>query len=246
MSIMTRLKSETADLHQAAESSPLQRRLVKGELPRDLYAAFLGQMYLVHAALEQAVRDASASHPGFSAVVREYHHREPQLCEDLAFLGVDLNAITPIGATTAMLTAIARTAAERPIALLGMLYVLEGSTNGSKFIASAVRKAYQLEQGPGAAYLDPHGELQRDRWQAFKHDMDSVGFTETEAQDIIATAKGMFRSITDISDELSLSAPHGPPGRHSLSHDTPNSSAGSERTSKDKRATRSIRSAASH
>ena len=206
MSIMTQLKSATADLHQAAESSPLQRRLVKGELPRDLYAAFLGQMYLVHAALEQAVRDASASHPGFSAVVREYHDREPQLREDLAFLGVGLDDIAPIAATTAMLSDIARTAADRPIALLGMLYVLEGSTNGSKFIARAIRKAYQLEQGPGVAYLDPHGELQQDRWQAFKRDMDSVGFTERESEAIIATAKGMFRSITEISLELSLSA----------------------------------------
>ena len=203
MSIMTLLKSATADLHQAAESSPLQRRLAKGELPRDLYAAFLGQMYLVHAALEQAVRDASASHPGFSAVVREYHDREQQLCEDLAFLGVDLDDVTPIGATTAMLTDVARTAADRPIALLGMLYVLEGSTNGSKYIARAIRKAYQLEQGPGVAYLDPHGELQQDRWQAFKSDMDSVGFTESESEAIVATAKAMFRSITEISDELS-------------------------------------------
>ncbi len=209
MSIMTLLKSATADLHQAAESSPLQRQLVKGELPRDLYAAFLGQMYLVHAALEQAVRDASGSHPGFSTVVREYHDREQRLCEDLAFLGVVLQDITPVEATTATLTDIARAAADRPIALLGMLYVLEGSTNGSKYIARAIRKAYQIEQGPGVSYLDPHGELQGDRWQAFKTDMDSVGFTESESEAIIATAKGMFRSITEISDELSLSAPIG-------------------------------------
>ena len=206
MSIMALLKSATADLHQAAEGTPLQRQLVKGELPQDLYAAFLGQMYLVHAALEQAVRDASASHPGFCTVVREYHDREPQLRQDLAFLDIDLAAIAPIAATTAMLTDIERTAADRPIALLGMLYVLEGSTNGSKFIARALRKAYQLEQGPGVAYLDPHGELQQDRWQAFKRDMDSVGFTERESEAIIATAKGMFRSITEISLELSLSA----------------------------------------
>ncbi len=201
-SIMTRLKAETADLHRAAESSPLQRQLVKGDLSRDQYAAFLGQMYLVHAALEGAIRDASASHAGFGAVIREYHDREPQLREDLAFLGVGLDTIAPVGATTATLTDIAQTAADRPIALLGMLYVLEGSTNGSKFIAMAIRKAYQLEGASGVTYLDPHGELQRDRWQAFKDDMDSVGFNDSEPDDIIATAKAMFRSITEISDEL--------------------------------------------
>ena len=97
MSIMTRLKSETADLHHAAEGSPLQRRLVKGDLPRELYAAFLGQMYLVHAGLEQALRDAASTHAGFTAVVRDYHDREPQLVEDLAFLGTDPATITPLG-----------------------------------------------------------------------------------------------------------------------------------------------------
>jgi len=209
MNIMTLLKTATADLHQAAESSPLQRQFVKGELPRELYATFLGQMYLVHAALEQAIRDASASHPGFATVIREYHDREPQLCEDLAFLGVELADITAIAATTAMLADVARTAADQPVALLGMLYVLEGSTNGSKYIARAIRKAYQLEQGPGVAYLDPHGELQQDRWQAFKTDMDSVGFTEGETEAIVATAKGMFRAITEISDELSENCSEG-------------------------------------
>ena len=202
MSIMTRLKSATADLHQAAESSPLQRRLVKGELAPDLYAAFLGQMYLVHAALERALQVATATHPGFTAVVRDYHRREPQLRDDLAFLGVALDTIAPVAATTAMLADVERIAAERPVALLGMLYVLEGSTNGSKFIAMAIRKAYRLEPGPGVAYLDPHGELQKDRWQAFKVDMDSVDFTEAESEAIIEAAKGMFRSLTEISDEL--------------------------------------------
>ena len=120
MSIMARLKTETADLHTAAESSPLQRQLVKGDLSRDQYAAFLGQMYLVHAALEQAIRDGSASHAGFETVVREYHDREPQLREDLAFLGVKLDDIAPVGATATTMSDIARTAADRPIALLGV------------------------------------------------------------------------------------------------------------------------------
>ena len=37
MSIMTRLKSATAELHRLAEGSSLQQRLVKGTLPQDLY-----------------------------------------------------------------------------------------------------------------------------------------------------------------------------------------------------------------
>ena len=209
MSIMSRLKSATAELHRQAEGTSLQKRLVKGALPRDLYAKFLSQMYLAHSALEGSIRDVSATHRGFATVVRDYHRREPHLSEDLGFLGTDLDTITAVAATDALLTDIRRLAREQPVALLGMLYVLEGSTNGSKYIARAIRREYGLGDGPGASYLDPHGELQQDRWQAFKRDMDSVGFTDSESDAIIATAKGMFLSITEISDELSLSAPIG-------------------------------------
>ena len=211
MSIMTRLKSATAELHRLAEGSSLQQRLVKGALPQDLYAAFLGQMYLTHSALEDSIRDVSATHRAFAEVLRDYHWREPQLSEDLDFLGTDLDTITAIGSTGTLVDDIHRAAAEQPVALLGILYVLEGSTNGSKFIAKAIRKAYGLGQGPGASYLDPHGDLQRERWQAFKRDMDGVGFTETEASAIIDAARRMFRALTDVSDELSEPVGGSPP-----------------------------------
>ncbi len=201
MSIMNRLKSATADLHRNAESSPLQSQLVKGLLPRDGYVSFLRQMYRVHAVLERAIRDHSAEHPGFAAVLRDYHLREPQLREDLVFLGADPDAITPASATTAMITDIERAADQQPVALLGMLYVMEGSTNGSKFIAAAIRQAYGLA-GPGTAYLDPHGDLQKERWQAFKRDMDGVGFDEDESLAIINAAMAVFRCLIDLSEEL--------------------------------------------
>ena len=201
MSIMSRLKSATADLHRDAESSPLQAQLVKGLLPRDGYVSFLGQMYLIHTALEQAIRANADEHPGFAAVLRDYHWREPQLREDLVFLGTDPGAFTPAIATTAMVAEIERTADEQPVTLLGMLYVMEGSTNGSKFIAAAIRKAYGLA-GPGTSYLDPHGELQKERWQTFKRDMDGVGFDEDESLAIINAAAGVFRDLTGLSEEL--------------------------------------------
>ena len=100
-----------------------------------------------------------------------------------------------------MLADIERAADEQPVTLLGMLYVMEGSTNGSKFIAAAIRKAYELT-GPGTTYLDPHGDLQKERWRTFKHDMDSVGFDEAESLAIINAAMGVFRCFINLSEEL--------------------------------------------
>ena len=200
--IMARLKTATEGLHRMAEGRELQRRLVRGTLPRDLYVAYLGQLYLIHRALETRIREAEAGHRAFALVVRRHHRREPQLRTDLRFFGVEADDIEPIGATTTLLAEIARTARVEPIALLGMLYVLEGSTNGSRLIATALRRAWGLEPGPGLLYLDPYGNLQREKWLAFKGDMDAIALTEAETTGITEAARVVFQTVADVSDEL--------------------------------------------
>jgi heme oxygenase len=199
---MSRLKSATADLHQEAESRPLQKQLAKGSIPRDLYAAYLGQLYLVHQALEAQIRRASTRHGAFAAVVRDHHWREGQLQDDLKHLGVDLGLIAPEPATAAFMGKLEQSAQGEPVSLLGALYVLEGSTNGAKFIAAALRRAWGTQASGGLSYMDPHGDQQRPRWAAFKQDMDAVGFSAAEEELIVDTAGETFRAITRISDEV--------------------------------------------
>lgn len=207
--IMARLKAETAALHGQAESRPLQKRLAKGEIDRSLYADYLAQLLLVHRALEQRLESASARHPQIAAVFRNDQRREGNLRDDLAFLGRDARSIVPLAATTALVKTIERTSAAAPVALLGLLYVLEGSTNGSKFIAKALGRSFGLSGsgGDGLRYLDPYGDMQRERWSEFKALMDAVGFGAAESDAIVAGARAMFQGIIDVSDELIEPAP---------------------------------------
>ena len=76
-SLMGRLKATTQALHDLAENRELQRRLVKGALPREQYVAYLAQLYLVHRGLEQRIREAGG--PAFEAVLRDYHWRDARL-----------------------------------------------------------------------------------------------------------------------------------------------------------------------
>ena len=96
--VMERLRAETADLHSSAEGKDFQRRMVKGELTRDDYARWLGQMLLVHRALEAPLRALMGS-PAFAAL-REEQLQEPYLLEDLDALGQDPAAVTPLPAPT--------------------------------------------------------------------------------------------------------------------------------------------------
>lgn len=201
--IMDRLREETRELHSAAEGHPFQRSLVEGTVSREQYARWLGQMLLIHRALEAGLRDLCARHSGAARVVREEQFQEPYLREDLAVLGVGVEAVLPTRATHEVVMRIAREHAAEPIALLGRHYVLEGSNNGNRFIARAVSKGLGIAPGgPGLRYLDPYGDCQRALWQQFKDDMLASTFTPAEQDRMVAAAKDMFEAIGAVSDDL--------------------------------------------
>ena len=111
-----------------------------------------------------------------------------------------------------MLQHIDAIAAAQPAALLGMLYVLEGSTNGSRFIARSLARTFNENvksgkagpnagSGAGLSYLDPYGDAHPERWQSFKTDLNAANL-EDHLDAMIEASKIMFRSIADLSDEL--------------------------------------------
>jgi heme oxygenase len=202
--VMERLRAETADLHSSAEGKDFQRRMVAGELTRDDYARWLGQMLLVHRALEAPLRSLMlAGSPAFAAL-REEQMQEPYLLEDLDALGEDPDAVAPLPATAALIASVERAAAETPLALLGHHYVLEGSNNGNRYIARKLVPALGLN-GRGHRYLDPYGAEQPAKWAQFKRDMDAVGFATEDADLLVAAAREMFTGIGQISEALDAS-----------------------------------------
>lgn len=196
------LRDSTRDLHDAAEHHEFQRAMFKAHISRAQYAEYLSQMLLVHKSLEGHLRRLRASVPAFGLVIHEFQYQEPYIREDLAFYGVAMDAIEPSPGTRELLADIDRAAAERPLALLGFHYVLEGSNNGSKYIAANLRKAFSLEHGVGDRYLDPYGDTQVERWQAFKRDLLASPFTDTERATLVDAARRMFTGISRISDDL--------------------------------------------
>jgi len=199
---MLTLRESTASHHRRAEQHEFQREFVRGTLPRELYLRWLGQLLHIHAALESHLDRLVAGHPRFGAVFDDTRRKVGPLRKDLAFLGAaaDQPALPAASAMVAWMDALAGT---QPLALLGVLYVLEGSTNGSKFIARKVRPAYSLPaDGSGTAYLDPYGDAQPARWQEFKAAMDALSLPAGEVEALVAAAQHTFDSIRELGAEL--------------------------------------------
>jgi heme oxygenase len=198
--IMEALKQSTWELHSAAEKHPFQQELIQGRLPREKYIAYLAEMYRVHTPLEACLRLYERLAP-FAGILREYQYQQPYLLEDLRYFGVDVEAITPTAANRRLTEEIREVASSRPIALLGYHYVLEGSNNGSRFIAQAVRPAYSL-QTEGTRYLDPYGDSQREHWKEFVDSMLAAEWRSEDVDALIEAARSMFSGMVAIFDEL--------------------------------------------
>ena len=196
--IMETLKEATAEQHRDAERRRLQRELVSGQVPPKVYAAWLGQMLLLHRALGEEIGRRRETEPALRIVQDDGRH-VANLRADLAALGATSDAIEPLPATREAAAAIAAAGARDPVALLGYNYVLEGSMNGNRFIARALAPRLPA---PATAYLDPYGESQRSVWQAYRERMNALPWDTARADAVVAAARELFRRIGALSDEI--------------------------------------------
>ena len=158
MQIMERLKEATSEQHRDAERRRLQKAMVSGRVPPEVYASWLEQMFLLHESLHEAIADRAAEYPVLAHIVRDEGRHAANLRADLALLGRSAEVATPLPSTERAIRAIDRTAASEPLALLGYNYVLEGSMNGNRYIARALQPNLPVQ---AVSYLDPYGEDQR-------------------------------------------------------------------------------------
>ena len=198
-----RFKDGCWDLHQTAEAGELPKRLLKGELGRDEYAVYLGQALLLSRELDERVREAMPSVPALRSLVDDAQLQAPYLEEDLATLGVEPSSVEPLPETTEAIQLIADAGANDPLALLGLHYVREGANNGNRFVAKKVREAMGFQSDAGTRYLDPYGEDQPRRWQAFKQTLDEQEFTAEERDRLVEAARSMFKAVMAVHQGVS-------------------------------------------
>jgi heme oxygenase len=199
--VMPELKNATQALHDATEHGTFNKRLVMGLLPREAFVEMLGQLFLMHRALETKLSESLDRHPEWKTVVRDYQFQEPYLRDDLTHFGVNPESVAPLAATTAFVDRINEFADKSDAAVLGAHYVFEGSNNGSRYIARALRRAYDLTDA-GLRYFDPYGENQTEYWSAFKDAMNNIAFSPEETQTMIDAACRTFESMGKVHEEL--------------------------------------------
>jgi len=199
MELSRELREGSAQLHREVEQRPLQRRMAAGRISRPEYRAWLRQMLLIHQAVNAALPRLAAGSPSL-AHLGDFAADKPGLLRaDLTALGDAEESAEPLEATRAFVEWV-RTDAP-PAALVGVLYVLEGSTNGNRIIAARL-KAAPPSDALSTRYLDPYGPDQRTRWADFKRMLDAVAFSRRELDSAVDAAQRTFRAVGDMGELL--------------------------------------------
>jgi heme oxygenase len=192
----SRIVADTAPEHAALEATPFMRAVAERQLPRDQYVAMLLGYARIHRALEDAL--SASSEPLVRAIFRDDMRKLPLLERDIDFLcdgrPTELERALPpaaIRAIDALVRDIHEAAEHQPLALLGYLFVTEGSTLGGTVLRRYFGEAYGLTDDGlrfYSAYANPF-----ERWKAFKHQMEATIVADDARAIVAAGAKAAFR-----------------------------------------------------
>jgi heme oxygenase len=153
MTILARLKTETRAAHDRIEAAmDLDRRIATRDGYRDLLIRFYG----FHKAWEEEASD-KAPDRGFFERRRKTQH----LVQDLEALGLRSEDIIRLPHCRPLMPLPA------PEAVLGSMYVVEGSTLGGAIIAREVERRLGLDAETGCAYFRSYGRDIAAMWKSF-------------------------------------------------------------------------------
>ena len=199
MSLPTLLRTATSHDHHQAERGQLQQELVTGKVSQATYRNWLEQMQLVHEAVEMALPAVAACGESEATLAQFLVGKSDLLQADLNALG-GAERPEPLPATRAFQARLADLSATQPRALVGVFYVLEGSTNGNRFIAKRMRGAFTGAE-EAIAYLDPYGDEQPAKWSSFRAALGAIP-VGADAGDITDAARHTFIAVQQIGEEI--------------------------------------------
>lgn len=195
-----KLKIATGELHERAEKHPFQASVVDGRASRTAYAIWLRQLREIHATLESLFTEQGCRVIECSSVIDRDQFKTRLIDHDLRVLAPENSLVQTVPATEAIASRIRSDVAESPLSLLGYWYVLEGATNGNKFLARFLSRVFGGNDG--LSYLDPYGDQQRQTWMRWKTRIDELHLPGDVESRIVDAAKAMFLGLVEIMDVL--------------------------------------------
>ncbi|MEI7731506.1 MAG: biliverdin-producing heme oxygenase [Verrucomicrobiota bacterium] len=202
LTLLEELKATTFMAHARLQTRPCFQALAACQLPLESYVGQLRALAMIHGVLESALDACTEARVAF--VWNRDMRKLALLQQDLRFF--EPQAVADLKeAVEAALKATGRLrvcALEQPLALLGWLYVLEGSTLGAVILRPMFARAFLLTGQDGLAYLHGYGRAVYARWAVYQQRMNSLELSAAEREQITSAANEFFTLLEPIFQAL--------------------------------------------
>ena len=182
--ILTTLKKETAVAHKATEAVALGHKMKDLTLSRAEYSQLISCNWWIHQRIEKTI-DAFLTQQTFPKLSVFFDRKSEWLAADMAYLNIIPNQ-QPF--STIVYPKITTKAA-----LLGCLYVIEGSMLGGQLMVNLFRKHATLNDIAQFHFYQGYGKNTRQRWKTFQALTNEMEWTPLTTQQAVQQAKDTFR-----------------------------------------------------
>lgn len=180
---LDRLRAGTAESHNSLEQLPVSLSITSADISNESYALYLDMMHDVIKQLEDKI------YPVIAPIVEDLDSRiKLDLIEkDLAVLNHSKTRFSNPFGDDAKLNSL-------PYAL-GIMYVVEGSTLGGRYILKNIEAFLPYDETQGALYFAGYGNKTGSTWKNFLNVLISYEQENNAGDEIIAGADFAFQAI---------------------------------------------------
>lgn len=202
-SLSDSLRAATAVAHERAENATFVDDLMSGRLDADAYRRMAEQLFFIYRALE-TVGDALADDPVAGPVIDEKLRRVPRLTADLAVLGSDPEAVTPLPSVAAYVADIEATREDSARFVAHHYTRYLGDLSGGQVIRSRMKLHYGLGDDALSFYaFDGIEKLKRYK-DSYRETLDGLALDDAGTQALLDEAvrafghnEGLFEALAD-------------------------------------------------
>ncbi|MGO4771424.1 biliverdin-producing heme oxygenase [Flavobacterium sp. W22_SRS_FK3] len=184
VSFLNSLRSKTSESHQNLEKLPISRSIIDPEITIKEYALYLSLMHDIVQNFENDI------HPILSDVISDLNERKKaqHILNDLEVTGIQKKKIiSPFINSSEMSVQFA----------MGIMYVVEGSTLGGRFILKNIKDSLGYDEVNGASYFSGYGNKTGSYWKKFLKELTDFQEKTNSEDEIINGAAYGFKIIND-------------------------------------------------
>ena len=202
MKLMEQISSAISESHVAIEKTDFSKAMLSDYIDPMDYARGITQLWYVHNALELGI----AKNADLASFFTPDMVRTPTIVRDLAALGYRIESMDSMLETKAIVVTLQSWSNDLPFALLGCIYILEGSRMGSLVIAKFLSKALGNEPGStrGIEYHTEGASATPMRVRNLKEQIENAELSQERADAVKLGAVEFMSLLNDLYNALPI------------------------------------------